>query len=130
MELRRAGLRRLLGIDDGGQRLLVDLDRLERVDGLGLRLGDDGRDAFAGPLDASPSRGPAGVLTLFWIPAEPPAGQAIGSGLYGMSAPTITARTPGIVFAADVSIDRMLAWAYGLRRIARWVIPVSLMSSR
>ena len=32
-----------------------------------------------------------GVLTLFWIPDAPPAGHAIGSGLYGMSAPTITA---------------------------------------
>src|SRR4029079_9797954 len=71
-----------------------------------------------------------GVLTLFWMPLEPPAGQAIGSGLYGMSAPTITARTPGFDFAADVSIDRTWACAYGLRRMARWAIPVSLMSSR
>ena len=51
------------------------------------------------------------MLTLFWSPAEPPAGQAIGSGLYGMSAPTNTAITPGIAFAFDVSIERMLAWA-------------------
>jgi len=28
-----------------------------------------------------------------------------------MSAPTITARTPGFVFAFDVSTERMLAWA-------------------
>ena len=41
------------------------------------------------------SRGRAGVLTLFWMPDAPPAGQAIGSGLYGMSAPVITAMTPG-----------------------------------
>ena len=46
-----------------------------------------------------------GVLTLFWMPALPPAGQAIGSGLYGMSAPTKTATTPGIAFAAD-GVDR------------------------
>ena len=52
-----------------------------------------------------------GVLTLFRMPAEPPAGQAIGSGLYGMSAPTMTVRTPGIALAADVSMERMLAWA-------------------
>ena len=52
-----------------------------------------------------------GVLTLFWSPAEPPAGQAIGSGLYGMSAPVMTSRTPGMAFAALVSIDRIRAWA-------------------
>ena len=45
------------------------------------------------------------MLTLFWMPALPPAGQAIGSGLYGMSAPTKTATTPGIAFAAD-RVDR------------------------
>ena len=70
------------------------------------------------------------MLTLFWMPALPPAGQAIGSGLYGMSAPTKTATTPGIAFAAVVSIERMLAWAYGLRRMAMWAIDGSLMSSR
>ena len=70
-----------------------------------------------------------GVLTLFWIPALPPAGQAIGIGLYGMSAPTKTATTPGIALAADVSIERMLACAYGLRRMAMWAIEASLMSS-
>ena len=52
-----------------------------------------------------------GVLTLFWMPALPPAGQAIGIGLYGMSAPTKTATTPGIAFAAEVSMERMLACA-------------------
>ena len=70
------------------------------------------------------------MLTLFWMPALPPAGQAIGSGLYGMSAPTKTASTPGIALAAEMSTERMLAWAYGLRRMARWVIEASLMSSR
>ena len=71
-----------------------------------------------------------GTLTLFWRPLAPPAGQAIGSGLYGMSAPTITARTPGAALAAEVSIERMLAWAYGLRRMAMWTIPCRTMSSR
>ena len=71
-----------------------------------------------------------GVLTLFWMPALPPAGQAIGKGLYGMSAPTKTAITPGIALAALVSIERMFACAYGLRRMAMWVIDCSLMSSR
>ena len=36
VELRRAGLGRLLGVDDRGQRLPVDLDQLERVLRLGL----------------------------------------------------------------------------------------------
>ena len=51
------------------------------------------------------------MLTLFWRPDAPPAGHAIGSGLYGMSAPVNTARTPGADFAADVSIERIFAWA-------------------
>ena len=70
------------------------------------------------------------MLTLFWIPALPPAGQANGNGLYGMSAPVNTAMTPGIAFAAEVSTERMFACAYGLRRIAIWVSPASVMSSR
>jgi hypothetical protein len=41
-----------------------------------------------------------------------------------------TATTPGIDLASPVSIERMFACAYGLRRIARCVIPGSLMSSR
>jgi hypothetical protein len=40
-----------------------------------------------------------------------------------MSAPVMTATRPGIAFAADVSIERMFACAYGLRRIAAYVIP-------
>jgi hypothetical protein len=47
-----------------------------------------------------------------------------------MSAPTKTATTPGIDLAALVSTERMFAWAYGLRRMARCVIDASLMSSR
>src|SRR6476619_6839926 len=70
-----------------------------------------------------------GVLMLFWMPALPPAGQAIGIGLYGISAPTKTAATPGMALAAEMSIDRMLACAYGLRRMAIWAIEASLMSS-
>jgi hypothetical protein len=45
------------------------------------------------------------------MPALPPAGQAIGNGLYGMSAPVNTAMTPGIDLALSVSIERMLACA-------------------
>ena len=64
----------------------------------------------------------AGRVDVVLDAALPPAGQAIGSGLYGMSAPTKTATTPGIALAALVSIERMFACAYGLRRMAMWVI--------
>ena len=52
VELRRACLGRLLRIDDGRERLPVHDDQVERVEGLRLGLGDDGRHALAGPLDA------------------------------------------------------------------------------
>ena len=37
--------------------------------------------------------------------------------------PVITARTFGWASAADVSIETMRAWAYGLPRIAPWSMP-------
>ena len=46
-----------------------------------------------------------------------------------MSAPVKTAATPSIAAAADVSIDLILACAYGLRRIAAYAMPGSWMSS-
>ena len=52
VELRRARLHRLLGVDDGGQRLVVDDDRVEGVVGLRFGVGDDRGDALTGPLDA------------------------------------------------------------------------------
>ena len=61
VELRRAGLGRLLGIDHRRQRLPVDLDQLQRVDRLGRRLGHDGGHALAGPLDVVRRKGPRGV---------------------------------------------------------------------
>ena len=51
VELRGARLDRLLRIDDRRERLPVDRDGLDGVVGLGLGLGDDRGDAFAGPLD-------------------------------------------------------------------------------
>src|SRR5215210_7955492 len=45
------------------------------------------------------------------------------------SSPPYTPTTPGIALAADVSMDVILACAYGLRRMARWSIPGNLMSS-
>ena len=59
VELRGTVGERLLGVDDRGQRLPVDLDELERVLRLGGRLRDHRRHALAGPLDASRWRAPA-----------------------------------------------------------------------
>ena len=99
MELRRAGRHGLLDVDDGRQRLVVDLDRLERV--LGLAGVSATTAATPSPVHFTLSVARTlGMLTLFWIPALPPAGQAKGNGLYGMSAPVNTATTPGIAFAA------------------------------
>ena len=46
-----------------------------------------------------------------------------------VSAPVYTATTPGCDAAPLASMDVMFAWAWGLRRIAAWTIPGSLMSS-
>jgi hypothetical protein len=43
--------------------------------------------------------------------------------------PVSTRRTPGIAHAFDVSIDRIRAWAIGLRRISMCSMPGSTMSS-
>ena len=129
VELRRARLGRLLGVHDRRQRHVLDVDELERVLRLRRRLGDDRRDTLARPLDRV-GRERARDVDVVLEAAAPPAGQAMGSGLYGMSAPTMTARTPGALFALDVSIEAMFAWAYGLRRMAMWTIPWSWMSSR
>src|ERR687893_913726 len=45
------------------------------------------------------------------------------------SSPVKTATTPGLSLAAETSIERILAWACGLRRSAKWSIPGSRMSS-
>ena len=51
VQLRRARLRRLLRVDDGRQRLVVDVDQVERVVRLVRRLGDDDRDGVADVAD-------------------------------------------------------------------------------
>jgi len=45
VELRRAGLRGLLGIDDDFQRFVIDFDQVERVFGGVAIFGDDDGDA-------------------------------------------------------------------------------------
>ena len=64
VELRRARLGRLLRVDDRRQRLLVDVDQLQRVLRLGRRLGDDRGDALARPLDRRRSRAMRGDVDV------------------------------------------------------------------
>ena len=49
-----------LGVDDGGQRLVVDLDQLGRVLGEVARLGHDERDRVADEADVALGEGPEG----------------------------------------------------------------------
>jgi hypothetical protein len=41
----------------------------------------------------------------------------------------MTMCTPGVIHAFDVSIDLILAWAIGDRRVSIWSMPGSLKSS-
>ena len=45
------------------------------------------------------------------------------------TAPVMTALTLGWASAAEVSMETMRAWAYGLRRTAPWSMPGSCRSS-
>ena len=67
---------------------------LEGVVRLLRRLGDDGGDALARPLHVVRGQD-ARRVDVVLDARPPPAGQATASGLYGMSAPVMTARTPG-----------------------------------
>ena len=49
--------------------------------------------------------------------------------LTGRSAPVITATTPGILRAADVSMETILACGCGLRRILQCSVRAGSMSS-
>ena len=49
--------------------------------------------------------------------------------LMGRSTPVITACTPGIRRAAEVSTDRMRACGWGLRRMRQWRVRAGSMSS-
>ena len=64
VELQRcAGRQRLLHVDDRGQRVVVDVDQLDRVDGLGAGLRDDQRDRLAdepNPVDGQRRRAGTG----------------------------------------------------------------------
>ena len=53
-----------------------------------------------------------------------------GAACSATSLPVTTRTTPGSAAAFEVSIETILAWACGLRTIAAWSIPGSLMSSR
>ena len=123
---------RLLGVDDGRQRLPVDLDRLERV------------DAPAAAVSAITAATPSPVHLTLSVASDPRRVHVVldarrrrrparpsAAGCTGCRRPTKTATTPGIRLGGrTVSIERMFACAYGLRRMAMWAMPGSLMSSR
>ena len=105
-----------------GQRLPVHLDRVERVVRLRLGLGDDRRDALAGPLDAVRGEDPRRVDVVLDARAatgRPGHRQRV---VRDVGADEDRQRRRASPWPRDVSIERMLAWAYGLRRMAMWAI--------
>ena len=83
--------------------------------------------ATPSPVHLTPSvASTRGVLTLFGMPLAPPAGQAMGSGLYGMSAPDEHGQDAGCRTGAARDVDRPdVGVRVGLRRMAMWTMPGS-----
>ena len=109
------------GVVDRRQRLVVDVDQLERVLRDVRGLGDHRRDLLAleahlvgrehGLGVAGERRHPGEVVLRPSARRSPPP------------------RRPGAPAAREVSIERMRACANGLRSSSRWSMPGSLMSS-
>ena len=118
---RGAGIQRALGVDHRRQRLVVDLDQFQRVAGDVLGVGDDVRDLLV--LEPHLVGGQHG-LHVGGQGRHPGQARAPAS-----VSPVITACTPGSAAAAVVSMDRIRAWAYGLRRIAECSMPGMVTSS-
>ena len=117
----RVGVERVRGVDDRGQRLVVDVDELERVACRVAVLGDDEGDLLA--LEAHLVGGEDGDAcrsTASAIHARP----SVSS-----TAPVMTAFTFGCASAAEVSMLLMRACASGLRRTAPCSMPGRTMSS-
>ena len=130
-QLRRALLERGARVGDGGQRLVVDLDRLGGVLRLRQRLGDDQRDRLAGMAhlaDRERGRGvslrgePSLLLSGAWQGTSP-------SPSAFTSSPVSTSSTPGMPRAAVTSILRMLACAACARTTKACAMLGSAMSS-
>ena len=115
-----SGSSALRGVDHGRQRLVLDVDQLERVARGVAVVGDDERDLLA--LEAHLVGGQHG-LDVVRQRRHPGQAQRL----------EVLAGDDGVTFgcasAADVSIETMRAWASGLRRIAPCSIPGSLTSS-
>ena len=128
VDQRRAGLERLLGVDDDGQRLVLDEELLRRVNDAVLVGAEHDGDGLADVLDACrcASGMVSGVLT-----STPGGTQAIGHGdSSSMSSPVKTRVDAGrLLRAPSVSIETILACASGDRTIAACSMPGSTTSS-
>ena len=122
-------LRRRLGsavVDDGRQRLVVDLDELGRVLGEVAVVGDDQRDRVADEAHLVLGQRRTRRLRT----PRPDRRVPLLLRRRGLrSAAVNTARTPGAASAADVSMPRIAARANGLRTKHACSIPGSAMSS-
>ena len=117
----RRGVHRRDRVDDRREHLVVDVDQRAGVLGdVAARRRDRG-DRLAGEAHAARRRSRAGGRARR-------RSAVIGSISSAASAPVRTATTPGSAFARDVSIERMRAFACGLRRTAPWSIPVTVTS--
>ena len=117
-------------IDDGGERLVVDLDQFGRILRLRRRVRDHGGDRLADMANRAARQRPARRFRHRRAVAR----RIAHSGRIGpmpsaaMSAPVNTATTPGMA-AAAVSIPRMRAWACGERTSTQCNSPASSMSA-
>ena len=117
---------RRLHVEHDRQRLVVDVDRLERVDGGGLAARHHDRDRLADVADlVDRERRPVRHHDV--LGDRPGARQR--SLDVGDVPPVNTATTPGCERAAEASMRVMRACAIGLRRIAMCSMPGSTMLS-
>ena len=109
MELGRAVLRRLLGIDDHVPRLVVHRNVLKGVLGLVAGLGDNHCDRV--PDVAHLVHGDGGMRRSLQVGVgyEPGAGNAVQRALRVRS--RVDCKTPGWSTAPLVSMDLIAAWA-------------------
>ena len=122
VQLRRAGFVAAFRIDDGRQRLVVDVDQVERVVRLRTASRRRRRRRRRRRSGRRPSRC-ADRCAIFRLPFGTSHAHGIGCSTPSVSAPVKTATTPAAAFAADVSIRVIRACPCGLRRIAAWTMP-------
>ena len=126
VELGGARLECGLRVGDRWQRLVLDIDELERVVGLTRRFGhDDGHDV-ADIADGVARDGLVAGDLQAGIRQQPGA----WNGLQGLGiCSAVYSHDTGAAWARLRSIRVIRAWACGLRSIAAWSIPGSVRSS-